>query len=72
MLFREDGDVPMGWSHIQDSYFRNHNVNREISGSHGGKYEDCYLLGSCLMMVAANTSERLVNFYQATRRNNPE
>jgi hypothetical protein len=36
-----------------------------ISGSHGGKNEDD-------MMEAASTSEKSVNFYHTTRRNNPE
>jgi hypothetical protein len=39
----------------------------EISGSHGDKYEDDYLLG--LMIVAVSTCETLVNFYQTTQRN---
>jgi hypothetical protein len=35
--------------------------------------EDGCLLGCCaLMMKAARTSATLVNFYQTTRRNNPE
>jgi hypothetical protein len=42
-----------------------------ISGSHGGEYEDgCLLIA--LMTEAARTSETLVNFYQTTRRYNPE
>jgi hypothetical protein len=37
------------------------------------KFEDGCLLGcSALMMEAARTSETLVNFYQTTRRYNPE
>jgi hypothetical protein len=41
------------------------------------RHEDGWLLGCCtmriaLMMEAANTSETLVNFYQTTRRNNPQ
>jgi hypothetical protein len=58
----------------------------EISGSHGGEYEDDCLLGCCavksgrdacivlitLMMEAASTSETSVNFYQTTRRQNPK
>jgi hypothetical protein len=45
-----------------------------IWGSHGGEYEDGCLLGcsDALMMEAARTSETLVNFYQTTRRYNPE
>jgi hypothetical protein len=44
-----------------------------ISGSHGGDYEDGCLLGCCaVMMEAASTSETSVNFYQTTRRSNPE
>jgi hypothetical protein len=31
-----------------------------------------YTLLIALMMAAASTSETSVNFYQATRRNNPE
>jgi hypothetical protein len=39
----------------------------------GGEYEDGCLLGcSALMMEASRTSETLVNFYQTTRRYNPE
>jgi hypothetical protein len=38
--------------------------------------EDDFLLDCCvgdaLMMKAASTSETLVNFYQTTRRNNPD
>jgi hypothetical protein len=50
-----------------------HSVLGEISVSHGGEYEDVCLLDCCaLMMEAASTSETSVNFYQATRRNNPE
>jgi hypothetical protein len=49
----------------------------EISGSHGGEYENVCLVGRCalrnaLMMEAAITYETSVNFYQTTRRNNPE
>jgi hypothetical protein len=47
----------------------------EISGSYGGEYKDGCLLGCCaiaLMMESASTSETSVNFYQTTRRNNPE
>jgi hypothetical protein len=40
----------------------------EISGSHGGEYED----GCRSVMDATSTSEKLTNFYQTTRRNNPE
>jgi hypothetical protein len=51
-----------------------------ILGSHSGKYEDVCLLDCCavvvwliaLMMEAVSTSETSVNFYQTTRRNNPE
>jgi hypothetical protein len=43
----------------------NHITSR-IWGSHGGKYEDSYLL-IALMMEAASTSETSVNFYQTTR-----
>jgi hypothetical protein len=46
---------------------------KNISGSHGGEYEDGCLLGCCaLMMEAGSTSETSVNFYQTTLRNNPE
>jgi hypothetical protein len=44
----------------------------QISGSHGGEYEDGCLLGCCTMMIirmmmeAASTSETSVNFYQTT------
>jgi hypothetical protein len=50
----------------------------EISGSHGGKYEDGCLLGCCAMqsgrslMESASTSEKSLNFYQTTRLNNLE
>jgi hypothetical protein len=45
----------------------------EVSGSHGGEYEDGCLLGCCaVMMEAVSTSETLVNFYQTTQRNFPE
>jgi hypothetical protein len=45
----------------------------EISGSHGGEYEDGCLLGCCtLMMEAASTSETSVNIYHTTRRTIPE
>jgi hypothetical protein len=45
----------------------------EISGSHCGENEDGCLLGCCaLMMEAVITSEASENFYQTTRRNNPE
>jgi hypothetical protein len=49
----------------------------DISGSHGGEYEDDCLLGCCaamiaLMMEAASTSETSVNFYQTIRCNIPE
>jgi hypothetical protein len=37
-------------------------LNSEISGFHGG----------ALIMEAASTSEKSVNFYQTTRRNIPE
>jgi hypothetical protein len=45
-----------------------------ILGSHGGEYEDGCLLGcsAALMMEATRTSETFVNFYQTTRRYNPE
>jgi hypothetical protein len=47
-----------------------------IWGSHGGEYEDGCLLGDvviiALIMEAARTSETLVNFFQTTRRYNPE
>jgi hypothetical protein len=45
-----------------------------IWGSHGGESEDVCLLGSgrWVMMEATSTSETLVNFYQTTRRYNPE
>jgi hypothetical protein len=55
--------------------------NKRICGSHGGEYEDGCLLGCsamwsgrlhALMMEVARTSETLVNFYQTTRRYNPE
>jgi hypothetical protein len=48
----------------------------EISGSHGGDYEDDSLLGYCvvnmaiaMMMGAVRTSEMSVYFYETTRRN---
>jgi hypothetical protein len=57
-------------------------LTAEISGSHGGKYEDdCLLVCSlvkltdvseALMMEAVSTPETSVNFYQATWRNIPE
>jgi hypothetical protein len=57
-----------------------------IWGSHGGEYEDGCLLGCsavylvevyqlfriALMMEAVRSSQTLVNFYQTTRRYNPE
>jgi hypothetical protein len=33
---------------------------------------DCYLKKNQVMMGAARTSETLINFYQTTRRYNPE
>jgi hypothetical protein len=39
-----------------------------ISGSHGVEYDD----GCLLMIEAVRTSETSVNFYQTTRRYNPE
>jgi hypothetical protein len=66
-------------------FLRQENKNCEISGSHGGWYKDGCLLGHCavlaasiiramiaLMMEAAGTSEKSVNFCQTTRRNKPE
>jgi hypothetical protein len=48
-------------------------TSSRIWGSHGGEYEDGCLLGRiALMMEAARTFETLVNFYQTTRRYNPE
>jgi hypothetical protein len=52
----------------------------DISGSHGGEYEDGCLPACAsiiraiiaLMMEAASTSESSVNFYQTIRRNNLE
>jgi hypothetical protein len=47
----------------------------EISGCHGGEYEDGYLLGCCTYRPdeeAASTSETSANFCQTTQRNNPE
>jgi hypothetical protein len=47
----------------------------EILGSHGGEYEDdaaSIIMVIALMMEEASTSETSVNFYQTTRRNNPE
>jgi hypothetical protein len=68
----------------------------QISGSHGGKYEDgclvsCSAMLTCrslptfrmylllpssiltgLVMETASTSRTQVNFYQSTRRNNPD
>jgi hypothetical protein len=53
----------------------------EISGSHGGEYEDGCLGACCLhhqndeyalIMEAANTAETSVNFFKTTRRNNRE
>jgi hypothetical protein len=64
----------------------------EISGSHGGDYEDVFwVVAPCslveftdvsevlaasiiraIMMEAVSTSQTSVNFYQTTRRNNPE
>jgi hypothetical protein len=38
----------------------------DISGSHGGEYEDGCLLDCCAVL-----SETSVYFYQTTRRNNP-
>jgi ribosomal protein L18E len=43
----------------------------EISGSHGGEYASI-IRAIALMMEAPSTSETSVNFYQITRRNNPE
>jgi hypothetical protein len=47
---------------------------RRIWSSQGGQYEDGCLLGwlIALMMERARTSETFVNFYQTTRRYNPE
>jgi hypothetical protein len=45
-------------------------IEREILVSHGGEYEDGLLIA--LMMEAASTSKKSVNFYQTTRRNNQE
>jgi hypothetical protein len=53
----------------------NANASCDISGSHGGEYEDDRHLGYCtiiLMMEAVHTSETLVNFYETTWRNIPK
>jgi hypothetical protein len=39
----------------------------KILGSNGGEYEN-----GCLLCCCASTSDTPVNFYQTTRRNNPE
>jgi hypothetical protein len=46
-------------------------IHGEISGSHGGEYEDDCLLG-VLLMEAVNTSETSVNFYESSWRSVPE
>jgi hypothetical protein len=43
-----------------------HDNKCEISGSHGGEYEDDSPLGCCAV------SETSVNFYETTRRSIPE
>jgi hypothetical protein len=54
-----------------------HLTARDISDSHGGECEDACLLGSCTVLAAsilkaASTPETSINFYRATRCNNPE
>jgi hypothetical protein len=40
--------------------------------SQGGEYEEAVFRAIALMMEAASTSETSSDFYQTTRRNNPE
>jgi hypothetical protein len=68
------------WSHQTDPSYtipKQQVKNRWDSGSHSGEHKDDCLLGCCdvlswCLLEAANTSETSVNFYQTTRRNNPE
>jgi hypothetical protein len=51
-------------------FFHSLSTKRDISGSHGGKYEEDNLLGYCtLMMEAVNTSETSIYFYKITQCN---
>jgi hypothetical protein len=56
-------------------FFNLGNIICEISGSHGGEYEDGCLLCCCtliaLFMGAVTTYGTSLNFYQIKRRNNP-
>jgi hypothetical protein len=53
-------------TNFEDSKIVNH---CEISCSHGSKHG---VVATSLTMQAASISETSVNFYQTTRRNNPE